>query len=158
MNARPPRPSAASRADMGNSTPARRWSNTGSLALTMAARSARSGLPSGVGATHDPAVLGHAAAGCDRQREGTRRGEVESSVECQQLAAIEAVELTHGIGGVVVAEPPEPVRALAEGELPASGGSPGVIIRFAHDVVIGLLGIAQQVPGTVLRGVTDPGR
>src|SRR6516225_2617305 len=113
MNARPPRPSAASIADIGSSTPARRRSKTGSLTLNTAV--------------------------------------------CP-VSPVEPVELTHGVGRVVVPEPPEPVRALAQCELPAGGGALRRVAHLPQRAVIGLLGIAEQVPRTVLRRISDPGR
>src|SRR5579862_250294 len=120
MKARPPRPSAASSADIGSSTPARRRSKTGNrIVLT------RAGLLNspGGGAAHRASMLRGAVSFGDRLRQLPGRSQVQPPVERQQLAAVQPVELAHRIGRVVIAEPPEPVRTLAQRQLPPGGGA-----------------------------------
>src|SRR5213082_2868791 len=123
MQARPPRPSAASSADIGSSAPARRRSNTGNRMLATWHRVRRRS--AGGGAAHDSAVLRSAMPLGDRQRQLRRGREIQSPIEDQKLSPVEAVELAHRIRRVVVPEPPEPVGALAERELAPRGRALG---------------------------------
>src|SRR5215469_13061203 len=145
MKARPPWPSGASSADMGSRTPARRRSKTASRRRVTAAVPGAPA-PSGVRATHDAAVLGRSGAGRDRHRQIRRRREIEPPIKRRELPPVETVELAHGIGGVVVAEPPEPVGALAKCELPFRARSLRRIALLLHHPVVGLLGVTQQIP------------
>src|SRR3989338_11528273 len=62
-------------------------------------------------------------------------------------------------GRIVIAKPPEPVRAFARTKLPFGG----LLLVWTepsagHDHVETLLGHAQQIPGAILVMGTDPGR
>src|SRR6185437_14875076 len=81
----------------------------GSGASTIAGQEPGSSALTSIGAPHDSAVLGAAAPDGNRLGETLWRRQAEETVENDELAPIQAVELTHGIRRVVVAEPPEPV-------------------------------------------------
>ena len=68
----------------------------------------------GAFARQDRALLGGGSvAEADRLRERGRRGRGDQGVEVREARAEETVERRDGFGGIVVAEPPEPVGALA---------------------------------------------
>src|SRR6185437_8960229 len=91
--------------------PEARWAGQepGSGASTIAGQEPGSSALTSIGAPHDSAVLGAAAPVGNRLGETLWRRQAEETVENDELAPIQAVELTHGIRRVVVAEPPEPV-------------------------------------------------
>src|SRR5258708_13033867 len=97
-------------------------------------------------------------ARADRPRELRRRREIHPLVEPQELPPVELLELAHGLRRVVVPKPPEPVRALAEAQLPGDAGAHGSIARGREHAVAALLRSAQQIPRAVLRRVADPCR
>src|SRR3569833_1399893 len=76
---------------------------------------------SGVRAAHDPTMLGRSSTHGNGLREILRGGEVQEPVKVDELAAIQPVELGHGLLRVVITKPPEPVGALTQGQLPAGG-------------------------------------
>ncbi len=53
--------------------------------------------------------------------EARRRRQAQQPIQIHELATIQAIELRDGVGGIVIAEPPEPVGALAQRELVLDG-------------------------------------
>ena len=81
----------------------------------------------------------------------------EHVIQIGQVGTKQPFKITDRVFGVIVAEPPEPVRALTDGQLVL--GRQGLITAqtaLCHDLVKDLLGIAQHVPATVLVRVADP--
>ena len=106
---------------------------------------------------HGAAGLGLAAATGKRQRQGVRRGKLQQPVEMCQVVAEELVELDHGARRIVVAQPPEPVRTLAQGQACRRGFAVGgVQPAAAHDQIVAALGGAQEIPGAVFLAVANP--
>ena len=92
-------------------------------------------------------------AAADRLVELARRRELEQLVEAAEVVAEQAIEGRDRVVRVVVAEPPEPVGALADGELARSrfrllGGQASA----RHHQVVAVLHLGQQIPRAVLVG------
>ena len=83
---------------------------------------------------------------------------MHQAIQARQVVAEQAVEAGHRGRRIVVAEPPEPVGALAHGKLGLRRGGRGLVQAPAGgDQVIALLRRAQQLPGAVLVRVPYPG-
>ena len=90
--------------------------------------------------------------------EADRFGQAEQAVEGPEVVAEEFVEAFHRLGRVVVAEPPEPVGAFADGQAPKTASrSSGVRrplsrLRSAHCLA------SQSISQARFLSVADPGR
>ncbi len=82
-------------------------------------------------ATHG-AAFGGGRSGADGGFELRRRLQLQQAIEPRQIAPVQAVEAGDRGGRVVVAEPPEPVGAFADGQLRLDGGN----LRGVFDVTI----------------------
>jgi len=83
---------------------------------------------------------------------------IELVEEPRALAPVEAIELTHRIRRIVVAEPPEPIRALAQSQLALGGRLLLALRRIGlHYTIEGQLRLAQEIPRPVLGGIAHPG-
>ena len=104
-----------------------------------------------VGAAHGTTGLRSAAAVADGLVEILRGGDSHQGIEFAEVEAIQTVEITDGIGRVVIAEPPEPVGALAAAELFEDFG---LLVRGeCADMPIHILfSRAEQVPGATEAG------
>ena len=87
-----------------------------------------------------------------------RRCHIEQLVELREMRTEQALEIAHRLRRVVIAEPPEPVGALADGQLQAR-----TLCLIRRKSIRGeraieyLLGFDQHVPAAVLVGTADPG-
>ncbi len=87
----------------------------------------------------------------------SRWGHIQGAVQGSELDAEQPVKIIDAVGGVVVAEPPEPVRCFTYGQQ-AGSGFRLFFAQQGNSVVESGLGICQQIPGVVLVGAAYPGR
>src|SRR5687768_6775429 len=81
----------------------------------------------------------------------------EQSVKISEIIAKQLVETRYHVRRVIIAQPPEPVRAFAGSQLPFGLGHflTGQTSALHHEIVT-MLGRAEQVPGAVFVAVADP--
>ena len=68
-------------------------------------------------ASHRSAVLRVSTPDRDGLVQRRRRLFAEHLVEIRQLLAVQAIEIAHAVRRIVITEPPEPVRSLADRQL-----------------------------------------
>jgi hypothetical protein len=83
-------------------------------------------------------------------------GQVEQAVEGFQVFAEQAVEAGYRLRRVVVAQPPEPVGAFANGQPADDFGLRRASSRPLSSARSALLDLAQHFPGAVFVRVADP--
>ena len=126
---------------------------------TAARNCTASNRPASIRAAHGAAGFRVACAATEWDRQPRRRRQSEYPVQVGELGAEQPLERRHRFVRVVFARPPEPVRALAVGELPQRGSLLlGVQPAGGNNMIEARLGRAQQVPSAVLVRRSDPGR